>query len=319
MREGRAVATREYFPRERAGAVRQRTRWITGICLQSWEFHSLGETIRHLYWFWRDRKSVVGNIVGPLTNLFFVYGVVTLTWAVSARRTWELEHEISWFWWEAAAALGLQIFHTALRMGCCARVYGWRFALGVPVRVVAANWINCIACGRAISIYTAAKLRREPLRWVKTEHAYPNRAALMTNKKRLGEILVGGHWITEEQLVVALAMKPASRRLGEHLRAMGLITEVDLYTALALQNDLPIGKPEPSAVSIAVTRSLPAALAKKWCVLPFRIAAGELYLAGAEIPNEEIQREIRQFSSLGIRFQLVTPTDYEELAAQYLS
>ena len=69
----------------------------------------------------------------------------------------------------------------------------------------------------------------------------------MTRKERLGEILVGGHWITGEQLAVALATKPSSRRLGEHLRAMGLITEVDLYTALALQNDLPIGKPEPSS------------------------------------------------------------------------
>jgi len=138
------------------------------------------------------------------------------------------------------------------------------------------------------------------------------------NRKRLGEILVSEDWITEEQLAVALATKPLSRRLGEHLRAMGLITEVDLYTALALQNDLPIGKPEPSSVSLAVTRTLPAALAKKWCVLPFRIAAGELYLAGAEIPGEQMQEEIRQFSSLGIRFRLVTPTDFEELAAQYL-
>ena len=38
---------------------------------------------RHLYWFWRDRKSLVGNLVSPLTNLLFVYGVVTLAWAFS--------------------------------------------------------------------------------------------------------------------------------------------------------------------------------------------------------------------------------------------
>ncbi len=318
VRDGRAVATREYFPREFAGAVRQRARWITGICFQSWEFHSFGETARNLYWFWRDRKSVGWKYCWAADEFVFLYGIVTLTWAASTRRTWGLEHEIAWFWWETAAALGLQIFHTAIRMGCCARVYGWRFAAGVPVRIVAANWINCFACCRAISTYAAAKLRREPLRWVKTEHAYPNRAALVTKRKRLGEILVGGDWVTEEQLGVALATKPSSRRLGEHLRAMGLITEVDLYTALALQNDLPIGKPEPSSVSVAVTRTLPAALAKKWCVLPFRIAAGELYLAGAEIPGEQMQEEIRQFSSLGIRFRLVTPTDFEELAAQYL-
>jgi hypothetical protein len=54
-------------------------------------------------------------------------------------------------------------------------------------------------------------------------------------------------------------------------------------------------------------------------VLPFRIAAGELYVAGSELPDDEMQKEIRQFSSLEIRFQLVTPRDYEELARQYLA
>ena len=88
IRHGRPIATREYFPRGFAGAVGQRSRWITGIGLQSWEFHSFGETARHAYWFWRDRKSLVGNMVGPLTNLFFVYGAATLAWAVSTHHAW---------------------------------------------------------------------------------------------------------------------------------------------------------------------------------------------------------------------------------------
>src|SRR6266700_8274369 len=37
MRHGRAIATREYFPRRFGSAVRQRSRWVTGIALQSWE------------------------------------------------------------------------------------------------------------------------------------------------------------------------------------------------------------------------------------------------------------------------------------------
>jgi len=318
IRHGRAIATREYFPRRFANAVRQRTRWITGIGLQSWEFHSFGETIGHAYWFWRDRKSLVGNIVGPLTNLLFLYGVVTLVWAMSTHHTWGLGKEPAWLAPEAAAGLTLQLVHTGIRIWCCSRIYGWRFAAGVPLRVVTGNWINCFASCRAIVTYAMAKWRGEPLRWSKTEHAYPNRAALLTDRKKLGEILTGGQWITQEQLHTALASRPSRRRLGEHLLALGLITEDDLYSALALQNHLPIGKPEPSVVSLAVTRALPAAIAKKWRVLPFRISAGELYVAGSEIPDDEMQSEIRQFSSLEIRFRLVTPTDYEELAARYL-
>ena len=41
--------------------------------------------------------------------------------------------------------------------------------------------------------------------------------------------------------------------------ALGLITEQDLYTALSLQNNLPLGKPENEAISVPVTRALPAA------------------------------------------------------------
>src|SRR6266853_5443918 len=63
FRHGRPIATREYFPTTFRMAVRQRTRWIMGITLQSWEYHSAYETSRHLYWFWRDRKALIGNLV----------------------------------------------------------------------------------------------------------------------------------------------------------------------------------------------------------------------------------------------------------------
>jgi hypothetical protein len=156
------------------------------------------------------------------------------------------------------------------------------------------------------------------LRWLKTEHAFPNRAALMTARKLLGEILTGSAWITPADLEAALASKPANLRLGEHLISMGLIDETDLYTALSLQNDLPLGKPDADSVSVPVTRALPAALARKWRVLPFRIAAGEIHIAGTDLPGDQMQKEIRQFSSLEIRFQLVTPTEFAELAEKYL-
>ena len=39
----------------------------------------------------------------------------------------------------------------------------------------------------------------------------------------------------------------------------------------------------------------------------FRIAAGEIHVAGSDLPGEEMQKDIRRFSSLDMRFQLVTP------------
>jgi adsorption protein B len=319
IRQGRVIATREYFPRSFRSAVRQRTRWITGIALQSWEFHSFGETLSHLYWFWRDRKSLIGNIVGPLTNLFFVYGLATLSWSLSMGSEWRLGREAAWSAPVAAAGLALQCLHTTIRMASSARVYGFRYAAAAPVRILFGNWVNCVASCRAIAGYASARLRGEPLRWLKTEHAYPSRAALLDDRKRLGEVLTGGGWISPAQLDRALATLHSGRRLGEHLIALGDLTEEDLYVALALQNRLAIGIPDLPVISLAVTRSFPAAVARRWRILPFRIAAGELYLAGPELPGEEMQEEIRRFSSLEIRFHLVTPSDYDRLAARYLA
>jgi adsorption protein B len=319
FRYGRALATREYFPRAFAAAVRQRTRWITGIALQSWEFHTPRETLQQLYWFWRDRKGLIGSLITPLMNILFLYGAGTFVWDRIVHAPWGLAREISALLPVYMAGFCLQIFQTSIRTGCSARIYGWRFAAAVPLRTVAGNWINGLATARAIWNYANAKAHGRPLRWAKTEHNYPTRAALNADKRRLSEIITGSQRVTPEQLELALASKPAERRLGEHLMHLGLITEADLYTALSLQNDLPLGKPEWAVVSPCVARAFPAVVAQKWRVLPFRIAAGELHVAGSELPDEEMRRDMRRFSSLEIRFHLVTPTEFEELAGRYLA
>jgi bacteriophage N4 adsorption protein B len=318
FRHGRPIATREYFPQKFWKAVLQRSRWTIGITLQSWEFHSLGETLRYLYWFWRDRKPLIGNLVAPTANIVFIYGAVTWAVARTGHHEWGLARESAHIASACALGLSLQAIHTVLRMYFSGKVYGFRFACGVPVRIIAGNWINFLATSRAIWTYGNAKLRGRPLRWAKTEHAYPNRVALLTERKRLGEILTGSQWITLAELEAALATKPQDRRLGEHLVTLELISEQDLYAALSLQNNLPLGKPDPDSVSIAVTRALPRSLAKKWRVLPFRIAAGELYVAGSDVPGHEMQQDIRRFSSLDLRFHLVTESEFDELARQYL-
>ncbi len=142
---------------------------------------------------------------------------------------------------------------------------------------------------------------------------------MANDRRRLGEILTGSEWISAEQLDSALASKPADQRLGEHLVALGLITERDLYAALSLQHNLPLGIPDEERVSLPVTRTLPAAVSKKWRVLPFRIAAGELHVASPELPDDDMHRDIQMFSSLELRFHLITPTEFEALAARYLA
>ena len=62
----------------------------------------------------------------------------------------------------------------------------------------------------------------------------------------------------------------------------------------------------------------PAEIVKRWKVLPYKVAAGHLFVAGSELPSDEMHDALRKFSSLEIRFHLVTPTEFEELAHEYL-
>ncbi|MGA2186395.1 MAG: glycosyl transferase family protein [Bryobacteraceae bacterium] len=163
LRNGRdSVATREYFPRTRRGAIRQRTRWITGICLQSQERNGWRAGWRDLYWFWRDRKGLLANPVSILANAFFAWGA--LRWA-TAHVIGHLHPAL------AAAVLLVASYRIGVRMYCVSRFYGWRFAALVPVRVVCANYINAVATFSALWRYGRARLRGEPLVWLKTDHA----------------------------------------------------------------------------------------------------------------------------------------------------
>lgn len=311
------TATREYFPKTFRGAHRQRTRWVTGIALQTWERYGWRGGLAEVYWFWRDRKGLLGNPLGLLANVLFGYGLLTWAWAKSTGTPWALtEHlpqpELLWI------TAALQVERLAVRFGCTARVYGVRFAMGVPVRAFLANYINALSSLRAIWTYGAARLRGRPLVWLKTEHAYPTRNALAEHRRRLGEILVGSGYIDESQLAAAIVNQPAGVRLGEHLVAQGAISQQDLYEGLSLQQSLPTGDLALDSVDAPVARLLPRRLIREWRVLPFLIDSGNLFLASPELPTDEMTQAVRRFTSLSLRFHLVTPANFENLVHQLI-
>lgn len=316
-RQATFVATREFFPRTVHSAVRQRTRWIMGIALQSWERHGWRGKLPQVYWFWRDRKGLLGNPLSLLTNFLFAYGAVTWIFARLTGMPWglgkqELHAEL------LVATLTIQLIQMSVRMGCVQRLYGFRFALGVPLRTFGANWINSVAAVKAVSGYLRARVRHEPLVWLKTEHAYPSRSALVEHKRKLGEILVGSSYVSDTDLEQALGGQPLGVRLGEYLVRLGKISEDELYEALSLQQSLPAGRLEPKTVSRQVARSLPRHVVRDWRVLPYRISSGSMFLASPEIPTDELNRTLRGFTRLSIRFQLVTPHNFEELTEALL-
>jgi adsorption protein B len=302
------VATREFFPSTCTAALRQRTRWVTGIALQGWQRFGWSGSFREVYWLWRDRKGLLANPLSLAANLVFVYGLATALWTRVSPGQARL----------AAATLALQILRLGVRVLCVGRIYGFVLASGVPLRAVYANALNTAATAQAVARYTYAQVRGQPLKWLKTEHAYPGRAALLAQKRKLGEILVSSGSVPAAELASALAERTPGTRLGEYLVESRRLEMEALYQALSFQQGLPLAQIEPEAVPWPVAHALPEHAIRQWQVPPFRVAEQNLFVASPEAHGAETTSALRTFTSLEIRFHLVTPAEFERLTKALL-
>lgn len=303
------VATREYFPRTLRAAIRQKSRWVAGIALQGWERHGWRVPARQVYWLWRDRKPLVGNLLSPATNLLFVYGLLGRSLGAAVPR------------WAAplcAATLGLSLLQVAIRTAVAARIYGYRFAAATPLRALWGNAVNLAATVAALAQFAAARLRRRRLAWSKTDHVYPAHRAPEPGRARIGDVLVRLRALPLDTVERAAASKPESLRLGEDLVFLQQISEENLYCALSAQSGLPLGAPAREEMSLSATRALPLEAARRWKVLPYRIDLGQLHLLTPELPGVEMAEELAAFSTLELRFRLVRPAEFARLAREYL-
>ena len=308
------VATREYFPRTVRTAIRQRTRWVTGIALQCWERRGWRGSWRTKYWFWRDRKGLWANPLSLLTNLLFLAGLID--WAASAvqDRPWMFAIENPTLFLLSVLTTALQCFRIALRMFCVMRIFGISFALGVPLRSFAGNLINCVASIRAIFRYIEARRQGRKHAWLKTEHAYPTSAALVQQRGELSEVLIKGRLLSETTLSGVKALMAPGQDLGEVLLMKGLVSEEELCRCQSLHSGVMSGHVEMAAVRPSVVRSLPNHLTRRFGVLPVAVHHGRLLVAVATVPPADAFEEMKNFTGLAIDFQLVTRSNFNELS-----
>jgi bacteriophage N4 adsorption protein B len=314
MKPAGPVATREYFPHAARAAIRQRRRWVAGIVLQGWQHHGWRTTWKQRYWFWRDRKGLIGNLLTPVANGILLYGVT----AWLAGRAEFFENVPRWVSSCCAAMGGLSVVQVAFRASSTKRFYGWKMAALTPIRFLWANQLNAIATVAALGQFLEARARRNALAWSKTDHIYPAQGQARPGRRRLGEVLVQMRRLSPEEVESALHEAPRGLRLGEYLVHTRKLTEQQLYEALSAHAGIPLGRPPQREFSVHAARALPVDVARRWRVLPYRVEMGHLHVLTTDVPTEAMARNLGVFSGLEIRFRLVRPHDFDELAAMYL-
>lgn len=298
------MATREYFPHSFHSAVRQRTRWVTGISLQTWDRHGWPGSFVQKYWLWRDRKVLIGSPISLCTNLMFFYGCLA----------YACGHPLDWHPLFSTTA-SISTYRTLYRIQSVRHTFGWTFAAFAPARAMYGNFVNCAATVRALWRFSKAKLSGEPLVWLKTEHAFPSQTALRKQLPPLRDVLVRNGYLDESVLDT---ISGTEEEMGEQLVRSGYLSETDLCDALCLQAGLPQANVDPAEVRAGVARSLPATIVRHWRILPFRVEFGTLMIACAYTPSVEMETSVRRYTNLLVRFQVVTYSNYRELADLFL-
>jgi len=311
FRSGQPVATREYFPRTLRAAVRQRSRWVAGIALQGWQNHGWSGPWRQVYWFWRDRKGLVGNLISPFANLiFFTMAAEALWCAATGHPRHFASHAPAWALRIWFATYWMALLQMSIRAAASARVYGWRFGMLSPVRSLWGNLVNFAATLAALRQFAEARLHSQRLTWRKTDHMYP--------RPRLGELLVRLRVVPLREVEDAALSLPKGVRLGEYLMQLHRMSEDSLYRALSLQGGIPMGRPAPGEVDRLTTRVFPADTIRRWKVMPYRVTEGQLLTVTVDLPSRAMARHLAGLSSLEISYRLVQPREFEELTREYL-
>lgn len=202
------IATREYFPSAMDASIRQRSRWILGITLQTWaQLGWQGPPIVR-YCLWRDRKAIVTNVLLVLGYLLVLYVLARTALGLATGSGWGPSSFVppGTVLYEL---LFLNLFAFLARGGVKAwfvhELHGWGHALVSPARLLLGNVISVAATFRAVRQYVKHRATGEPLRWLKTTHAFPSFEALAGATPRP----IAAPALVPEALQVAAAARPA--------------------------------------------------------------------------------------------------------------
>lgn len=167
--DGRLIATRAFFPAHLRDAVRQKTRWVHGIALQSWDRLGWRGGVSDLWMQMRDRRGPFAALLLALGYVLVVLsGLQIALSAFGATRPMNLSPLLKALLLGNLLAL---VWRAVMRLAFTTREFGWREGLLAIPRILVSNVIAIMAGRRAIISYIRT-LAGQPIRWEKTEHRH---------------------------------------------------------------------------------------------------------------------------------------------------
>ena len=184
--QGEVVATREYFPSDFGRSIRQKTRWTTGIALQTmmtWgaygnplEVKSLKSVLAR-YGIWRDRKALWAN---PIIFLSWTVFIVCLAMSLLNPDWMSVLAKNELLLTLMYANLVLFALRLVQRMRFTTALYGFKHGLMTFPRLILGGVINGAAALRAIGQFGQANKENKTnqIVWDKTDHSFPDEEIL---------------------------------------------------------------------------------------------------------------------------------------------
>jgi adsorption protein B len=287
------VATREFFPDTFATAIRQKARWIVGICFQAWQQTGWTGNLFTRYTLYRDRKAILANLLVLVGYTAFV--------AAAALRIWGwydpdvAQPQIDSRWWLLLLCVLVFSILRVIQKGYFVNViYGPKQGFLAMLRIPWSGVINAAATARACYLFARSVFTGTPLVWSKTSHSFPTRAALSEYRRQLGEVLIEQELVSTEDVTLALQERRPGERIGETLVRLGYLTQRQLTGAVARQ----IGAEDGSRDDLVATKEALALLsldeARQYRALPLRVTDRGVLIAIDDEPGSELDALLKK-------------------------
>lgn len=236
------ISTRSMFPNNYKQAVRQKTRWIYGITMQTFKLKDIikNKNLNFIskYSLYKDWKAKFGNLLLGPGYLVFVYFTLSLFFNIP---TMYPKYTLSWYLMVFLSIMMIQ--RQILRARAVKNVYGKTSAFIscflppiLPFRMILGNIINFHATLNAFKMHLfkgkSKKTSKKP-KWNKTDHEFLEEEILKRFRRNLGDTLLHKGLISTKNLDKALKMSiKNNEKLGTTLINLGFVLEEDIVKSI---------------------------------------------------------------------------------------